>query len=112
MSTQQKEAMSRHFIRMAREPEYKKECTQERNSAFLSTDVNLNGILDLDEWICFCKKQVGNISRRVGVELIPADEEHMTIQWKINQFEGKGGISPNDFKKKALIDMKLMGKRV
>jgi hypothetical protein len=56
MTSQQKEAMSRHFMRMAKEPEYKKECTQERNSNFLATDVNLNGMLDLDEWKQFCRK--------------------------------------------------------
>ena len=50
----------------------------------MATDVNLNGMLELEEWKCFCRKQVGNISKRVGVELTPADEQHMTIQWKIN----------------------------
>ena len=36
------------------------------------------------------------------------DEEHMEIAWRINQFEGKGGITPQDFKMKAQIDIKLM----
>ena len=113
MSDKQKEAMQRHFERMSNDAAYNKECTQERNSTFMATDVNLNGMLELEEWKCFCRKQVGNISKRVGVELTPADEQHMTIQWKINQFDKKGGITPNDFKKKAQIDMKLMAlKRV
>ena len=50
MTTQQKEGMSKHFTRLARDPAYKKECMEERNSNFMATDVNLNGMLDLDEW--------------------------------------------------------------
>ena len=84
--------------------EFRKECDQERNATFLSTDVDLNGILELDEYKQFCKSQVENISKRVGVKMQVADEKHMEIAWNINQFEGKGGITPSDFKTKVLID--------
>jgi hypothetical protein len=32
----------------------------------------------------------------------------MKISWEINQFEHKGGITPKDFKKKAIIDGLLL----
>ena len=66
---------------MKNDADYKKECERERNATFLATDKNMNGILSLDEWKDFCHRQSANISRRVGVLMNTADEEHMKISW-------------------------------
>ena len=100
--------MKKFYAKKASDPQYRLECEHERNANFLATDVNMNGSLDLDEWKAFCRMQVANISQRCGVNMNTTDEEHMEISWRINQFEGKGGITPSDFKKKSVIDIKLM----
>jgi hypothetical protein len=58
-------------------------------------------MLTLDEWKVFCKKQIANISKHTGVTLSPVDEQTMAAQWDLNRFEGKKGITLNDFHQKA-----------
>jgi hypothetical protein len=65
-------------------------------------------MLTLDEWKVFCKKQIANISKHTGVTLSPVDEQTMAAQWDLNRFEGKKGITLNDFHQKALWDGILM----
>jgi hypothetical protein len=64
----------------------------------MAVDIDMNLVLDLGEYKEFCRRQVANIAKRVGIEMKPVDEEIMEISWKINQFEGKGGITRSDFK--------------
>ena len=65
-------------------------------------------MLTLDEWKVFCKKQMENISRRTKCEIPTVDETTMEAQWKMNRFEGKKGITLNDFHLKAQYDVTLM----
>ena len=67
----------------------------------MAVDVNLDGYLQLNEYKEFCRRHCENISRRVGMKVNVVDEEHMEIAWRINQFDGKGGITREDFKKKV-----------
>ena len=93
---------------MAADPEYKEECDRERDNLFVSCDPDKNQMLTLDEWKVFCKKACENLSRRCGVTINPVDEKIMEEQWKLNRFEGKVGITLNDFHKKAKYDGILM----
>jgi hypothetical protein len=74
----------------------------------MAVDVDMNLILDLAEYKEFCRRQVANISKRVGICMKTVSEDHMYIAWKINQFSGQGGITRADFKQKALIDACLI----
>ena len=42
--------MKAFYKKRSEDAEFRKECDHERNATFLSTDVNLNGILELDEY--------------------------------------------------------------
>ena len=76
--------MRNHYVRKGEDPAYALECDHERNATFLAVDVNMNGMLDLDEWKVFCRRQVANLSARTKVSMVTVDEAHMEIAWKIN----------------------------
>jgi hypothetical protein len=76
---------------------YHEECDKERDDAFHATDLNGNGWLDMEEWKNFCKKSCQQISDRLNVHIEPVDEHQMEINFDLNRFEGKEGITHNDF---------------
>jgi phosphoribulokinase len=63
-----------HYVKKGKDAAYAKECDDERDAAFFSTDANNNGLLDLEEYINFCKTSCGNISRRIGIEMKVNDD--------------------------------------
>ena len=104
----QKKAMRDHFEKMANDASYKTECDRERDNLFTECDPDKNGMLTLDEWQVFCKKACENLSKRIGVTINPVDDTIKEAQWRLNRFEGKAGITLNDFHKKARYDGILM----
>jgi hypothetical protein len=55
LSDDQKDAMQAFYLKKAEDPEFRKECDDERHEAFIATDANKNGFLESNEWIEFCK---------------------------------------------------------
>jgi hypothetical protein len=92
--------LSRHFARKLSDPEYCEECDKERLEAFIATDVNNNDQLDLSEWKHFCKKMCENLSKRVGQVVTPVSEAQMEVNFNLNRFAGKDGMTVKDFRLK------------
>ena len=66
-----KAAIQAHYVKKGADEEYCKECDKQRDEAFVTCDVDNNGRLDLDEWKQFCILQCQNVSKRIGVTMIP-----------------------------------------
>ena len=101
-------ALKKHFQKMKTDEAYRLECDKERDALFWSCDTNANKMLDLDEYLVFCKKQGENLSKRIGTTFVNVAEETMKKTWEMNRHEGKEGITLDDFHKKQEIDRKLM----
>ena len=104
---EQKAALKKHYLKKIADVGYRFECDKERQDAFEETDRNRNGMLDLAEYKNFCKKSCENISRRINVTLDTISEEQMETQFNANRFEGKEGLTYEDFRTKAIYDMRL-----
>lgn len=102
-----KEAVKHHYIKKSMDTKYCEECDKERENAFTAADTDGNGWLNLEEWKKFCVKSCEQISDRLKVKIEPVSEEQMEINFNINRFEGKEGITHNDFLKKADFDKRL-----
>ena len=100
----QKKGLRDHFTKMAADSAYKAECERERDNLFVECDPDKNQMLTLDEWKVFCVRACENLSKRIGTTITPVEESIMETQWKLNKFEGKIGITLNDFHKKARYD--------
>jgi hypothetical protein len=70
----------------------------------MASDSDLNGFLGLEEWEDYTQKQNAALSKRIGVNLVEVAENEVNFTWFINRFEGKDGITADDFKKKVKLD--------
>ena len=85
--------LAAHYAKKLTDDHYREECDKERLDAFVETDVNNNGQLDLEEWKHFCKKQCENLSKRIGRVVTPVSEAQMEVNFNLNRFNGKDGIT-------------------
>jgi hypothetical protein len=97
-----KQELADHFSRKLNDEKYREECDKERMDAFIQTDVNKNGQLDLKEWKEFSKKMCENLSKRIGKVITPVSEAQMEVNYEINKSgtSSKAGLTVADFKRK------------